>query len=98
MKIVELILNGSISGYLLKHTFIIFGGLITINSLVLVDLHFIGKFGSNEIAASILLLFRSQVLLQRLLYYFILYVLEKYQRTMQRFFKGNLSQKCCIVR
>lgn len=51
-KNVELILKGSISGYLLKHTFVIFLGLIAITSLALVDLYFIGKIGSDEYAAA----------------------------------------------
>ncbi len=52
MENVELILKGSISGYLLKHTVVIFLGLIALTSLALVDLYFIGKIGSDEFVAA----------------------------------------------
>jgi len=52
MKNVELILKSFNLKYLLKHTFIIFTGFSAITCYALVDLHFIGKIGSDELAAS----------------------------------------------
>lgn len=51
MKNVELILGGNITSYLLRHTLTIFIGLLALSSLALIDLYFIGKLGTEELAA-----------------------------------------------